>query len=308
LFYQMRCAGHGHNGNMMLLPWSHLTPEGFTLRGWHSPPSGKPLLHFLHGNGFCSRSYEPMLTQLAPQFDLWLSDVQGHGDSDIGERFLGWNRNAELALEALHAQGQAFKGVPHFAVGHSFGAVLSALLLAAHPRAFQKAVLLDPVFMSPAMIMGLSVAELTGTASLTPLARQAARRRHHWESRDAAFAALHGRGTYKGWTDEALRAFITHALRDAPQGGVELKCPPSREADIFATAPERLWGSLARVRVPTLVLRATHTYPFVKEGVARLQLLNSGIDVEQVDGGHCFMQEHPLAAADHVRAFLLGGD
>ena len=36
---------------MQLLPWSHDTSAGFTLRGWHTPPSGKPLLHFLHGNG-----------------------------------------------------------------------------------------------------------------------------------------------------------------------------------------------------------------------------------------------------------------
>ncbi|TKA89090.1 alpha/beta fold hydrolase, partial [Halopseudomonas bauzanensis] len=57
---------------MTLLPWSHSCSAGFTLRGWHSPPSGKPLLHFIHGNGFCCRTYEPMLALLAEHFDLWL--------------------------------------------------------------------------------------------------------------------------------------------------------------------------------------------------------------------------------------------
>ena len=33
---------------MQLLPWSYPCPEGFTLRGLRSAPSGKPLLHFLH--------------------------------------------------------------------------------------------------------------------------------------------------------------------------------------------------------------------------------------------------------------------
>lgn len=289
---------------MKLTPWTHPTREGFTLRGWHTPASGKPLLHFLHGNGFCGRTYEPMLALLAPHFDLWLSDAQGHGDSDVGERFVGWNRCAELALEALHTQGGAFQGVPHFAVGHSFGGVLSALMLASHPRAFQGAVLLDPVLFSPAMIMGMAVAEMTGTAGMTPLARQARKRRHHWDSREAAFAALHGRGTYKGWTDEALHAFTTHALREHPRGGVELKCPPSREAEVFSSAPERLWGSVGRVRAPTLVLHATHTFAFVKEGVSRLALVNPGIEAQEVEGGHCFMQERPALAAEAVRAFL----
>ena len=84
---------------MELLPWAHQTSAGFSLRGWHSPPSGKPLLHFLHGNGFSTRSYEPLLELLAHDFDLWLCDLQGHGQSDHGDKFVGWNRNAELALE-----------------------------------------------------------------------------------------------------------------------------------------------------------------------------------------------------------------
>ena len=90
---------------MQLISWSHdCRGEHLTLRGWHTPPSGKPLLHFLHGNGFCGRTYEPMLEHLATHFDLWLCDAQGHGDSDCGKRFLGWDRNAELALQAWIAR------------------------------------------------------------------------------------------------------------------------------------------------------------------------------------------------------------
>lgn len=290
---------------MTLHPWAHPCSEGFTLRGWHTTPRGKPLIHFLHGNGFCGRTYEPLLKHLAPDFDLWLSDIQGHGDSDVGPRYMGWNRNAELAMEAFKAQAGDFKGVPHFAMGHSLGGVLSALLLAGHPRAFHKAVLLDPVLMSPAMLMGLSLADLTGTASLTPLARQAIKRRRHWASRDDAYAALHERGTYKGWVPEALRAFVDHALRDAPEGGVELKCPPSREAEVFSSGPERLWGSLGRVRVPTLALYGDHTMPFVREGLKRWELVNDTVTLQKVPGGHCFMQQHPADTAERVRTWLL---
>ena len=74
---------------MDLVAWAHRGSAGFTLRGWHSRPSGKPVLHFLHGNGFCTRTYEPMLGLLAEQFDLWLCDLQGHGQSDHGGRFVG---------------------------------------------------------------------------------------------------------------------------------------------------------------------------------------------------------------------------
>ena len=64
---------------MQLIPWSHQCDEGFTLRGWRTEASGRPLLHFLHGNGFCSLAYQPMLARLAGHFDLRLSDAHGHG-------------------------------------------------------------------------------------------------------------------------------------------------------------------------------------------------------------------------------------
>lgn len=293
---------------MQLIQWTHTCREGFALRGWHTPPSGKPLLHFLHGNGFCGRTYEPMLRHLAQDFDLWLCDLQGHGDSDHGGPFLGWNRNAELAMEAFHLQGKAFAKVPHYALGHSFGGVLTGLILGQHPRQFKRAVLLDPVLFSPAMILGTALATLTNTARLSPLARGARSRRHHWPSREDAFEQLRHRGVYKTWTAEALQAFVHHALRSADDGGVELKCRPSREAEVFSSAPERLWGTLGQISTPTLVLHGDDTFPFVLEGTARLTHANRQVQKIQVSGSHCFMQEHPADAAHRVRDFLLSID
>ena len=291
---------------MQLTPWTYTGREGFTLRGWHTVPTGKPVIHFLHGNGFCGRTYEPMLEYLARDFDLWLCDIQGHGDSDHGGRFVGWNRNAELAIEAFKSQRQAlFPNVPHFAVGHSFGGVLTGLAMGEHGRIFQRAVLLDPVLFSPAMMVGAALAIMTGTARLSPLARSARARRNHWASREEAFEQLRHRGVYKTWTSDALHAFVRHGMKSAPDGGVELKCQPSREADIFGSAPERLWTLLGRITTPTLVMYANRTFPFVPEGAARLQRVNPHVQTQEVTGSHCFMQEQPASTAAQVKAFLL---
>jgi len=123
-----------------LQPWAVKTDQAFTLRGWHTPPTGKPVIHFIHGNSFCGRVYEPMLAHLAVDFDLWLSDVQGHGDSDLGGRFKGWNVSAELAVKAFQAhRNKLFGQAPVMAVGHSFGGVLSCLAMAEHPKLFTRA-------------------------------------------------------------------------------------------------------------------------------------------------------------------------
>lgn len=289
---------------MQLQPWSHSTSAGFTLRGWHSPPSGKPLLHMLHGNGFCGRTYEPLLALLAEHFDLWLCDIQGHGDSDHGGRFLGWNRNAELAVEAFEAGRGLFGEVPRYACGHSFGGVLTGLILAREPELFRRAVLLDPVIFTPAMVGVMAFSEALGLHRRRTMAKKALGRRASWASREAAFKGLHNRGIYRGWTDAALQAFVEHALRQLPDGSVELKCRPSREAEIFSSYPRRLWSSLGRVAPPTQVLYGEHSYPFVARSVARWCAINPQVSARVLPGGHCFMQEDPQACAERVLDFL----
>ena len=289
---------------MQLLPWSYSCSAGFTLRGWHSPPSGKPLLHFLHGNGYCGRVYTPMLALLAADFDLWLCDVQGHGDSDHGGRFHGWNRSAELAVEAFAALCAPFGEVPRYALGHSFGGVLTSLILARHPELFRRAVLLDPVLFSPAMIGVMALSDVVGLAQRNTLASKARKRRRQWPDRPAAHAALLGRGMFRGWDEAAFAAYIEHALKEVEQG-VELKCRPSREAEIFGSYPRRLWPSLAKVTTPTEVIHGVRSYPFVARSVARWCAGNPHVRAQVVPGGHCFMQERPSDSATRVADFLL---
>ncbi|MBF8733515.1 alpha/beta hydrolase [Pseudomonas guariconensis] len=288
---------------MQLIPWSHESSEGFTLRGWRSPASGRPLLHFLHGNGFCCLAYQPLLMHLSEHFDLWLSDVQGHGDSDHGGVFRGWNRSAALAVEAFDAGRGEYGDVPRFAVGHSFGGVLTGLILATEPHLFERAVLLDPVLFSRRMIGVMGAAALVGLHRRHALARKAATRRSHWPDRGAALASLKGRGIFKGWTDASLHAYVEHAIGECGEG-VVLKCRPSREVEIFSSFPERMWTHLARIQTPTRILYGEHTYPFVPHSVQRLAALNRQVSVQQVPGGHCFMQEDPAAAAEQVVSFL----
>ncbi|MDX9687292.1 alpha/beta fold hydrolase [Halopseudomonas formosensis] len=289
---------------MTLLPWSHESSAGFTLRGWHTPPSGKPLLHFIHGNGFCTRTYEPMLEKLAGHFDLWLCDMQGHGDSDHGGAFRGWNQNAELAVEAFVAGCPRFGNVPRYACGHSFGGVLTSLFVSAHPQLFERAVLLDPVLFPRRLIL---LRNLLGPLLRNPMADAARRRRTHWQDAEEAYARLNGRGIFRGWEEEAMRAHVLHALREEPGQGVTLKCLPEREAEIFESSPHGLWRALSRIAIPVRLIHGDQTYPFVRQSALQLAGRNPMVTVESLPGGHCFMQEKSALAAERVRAFLLEG-
>ncbi len=288
---------------MNLQQWSYTTSAQLTLRGWHSQPSGKPVLHFMHGNGFCGRVYTPLLELLSADYDLWLCDIQGHGDSDAGERFLGWNRNGELAVEAFQAQRGIFGDVPVYAVAHSLGGVISSLIMAQHPQLFRAAVLLDPVIYTPGLQLLMKSAERFGL-TINQVAKRTLTRRAHWPDRQAAYAALTGRGTFKGWTKEALTAFVDYALRPADDGGVQLKCSPQLESRIFSSAPNGLWSALGKVQTPVLFMYGAESFPFVLKSAALWAQRNAQVQIEQVAGGHCFMQEYPAATAQRVQHYL----
>lgn len=288
---------------MDLIPWQYRTPAGFMLQGMRSEPSGRPLLHMLHGNGFCSQMYAPMLTPLLEHVDLFLSDAQGHGLSEHGGRFVGWNQSAEFARLALAAHQQNYGAVPVYGVGHSFGGVLTSLLHSEPHSPFDAALLLDPVLFTPIMLHSMQLLEWTGLYRHNPLARRAVKRRRHFSDAATAWQYFHQRGMFKHWHPDALRAYIDHALIDTTEG-LTLRCLPEREAEIFASFPRRLWSSLVQTNKPIQLVYGSDSYPFVAKSAALFQQKCPQLQVIQVDGGHCFMQEDPQHSAGLVLQWL----
>ncbi|KKO46046.1 alpha/beta hydrolase [Arsukibacterium ikkense] len=288
---------------MDLIPWHYPTHYGFTLRGYHSQPSGKPVLHLLHGNGFCSRTYLPLLQQLQAHFDFFLSDAQGHGDSDHGGPFLGWNASAELAKQALQAHRQLFAGQPIIGVGHSFGGVLTALMHCNANSPFGQVILLDPVLFTPSMLTVMRSLNGVGLYRKNPMAKAALRRRQHWPDKSAAINYLTNRGMFKNWQPEALAAYIEHALAPS-EHGLSLKCKPEREAEIFSSYPDKLWQQLSLPCPPILVIYGANSYPFVSKAVKKWQSRNLAVQSMTTAGGHCFMQENPAHTAQLILQYL----
>ena len=288
-----------------LVPWSQKV-SGLTIRGWATPPSGKPLIHFLHGNGLCGLTYWPMLSRLRDDFDLVMTDIQGHGDSDAGERFLGWNRNADVCERLLrHRLQDHDRDQPVYGMGHSLGAVLTTLLSVREPALFDRLLLLDPVYFPRGILLSMVGLSLFNTVpAVVPMARSARRRRASWPSRAAARDHLSHRGVYKDWEEQALRAFVDWGMTEK-DGEVHLKCPPDIEARFFGSYPKGLWRAIKQVNVTTDAIIGENTYPFVLRTVPTLPQANPAFRVTRTPGGHCFMLERSAATAELVRTTLL---
>ncbi len=291
----------------VLIPWSSETENGLVLRGYHTEFSGKPLIHFLHGNGLNGLCYWPFLSQFIAEYDLILTDIQGHGDSDAGEVFLGWDCNAEMVAQVLHRQfNEALSKAPIIiGMGHSLGGVLTTLISAKNADLFHRLVLLDPVYFSRLMLNMMRLFQWLGLLEyLSPLAKAAKRRRTHWPDLIRAHQYFQGRGIFKLWHPKALDSYVAHGLFSQSEAGITLKCPSWIEAKIFSTFPSKLWHSIHNIKIPTDLLMGKSGYPFASKSARKADQINQFIHVEWVEGGHCFMQEKPLETSDFIQSIL----
>ncbi|MHA7834023.1 MAG: alpha/beta fold hydrolase [Algiphilus sp.] len=257
---------------------------------------GCPTLHWLSGNGFCGGVYWPMLARLDARFGLITHDLAGHGESDRVRQFDGVARNVHRIRSALTERKPT---APLVAMGHSFGAALSLRMVAQMPEAFSALILLDPIILPRRYWLG---SKLAAALRRNPMAQAARRRREAWPDAVGARDALEGRGIYKGWTDEALDAFIGHATFEEGDRR-RLCCDPELEAQIFEN-PLYLWRDIPRLQVPTLLLYGEGSYFFMAPSAQRCAAMQPRLRAEGLPGGHCFMQEDPDTTAARINDWL----
>lgn len=284
--------------------WQYNVSKGFKARGYYTPPTGKPVLHFVHGNGFCGLVYEKMLSSLQPHFDLFISDAQGHGESDEGDLFVDWDQSAQGFVEVWEHFSGMWVGVPRYALGHSFGAVNSLLMMHKRAGLFDRAVLLDPVIGKPLWSSAANVMQRIGVSKFLPMVRQASVRTTRWDNKDVLWEYFHQRGIFKGWDDDCLQSYLNHALRKKKDGSFELKCPPQIEAAVFASYSRNVWNAIRVVDAPVDLVYGSKTYAFIHDAIGVIQNNGKNMTCHEVAGGHCFMQEKPERSAELVLKLL----
>jgi len=253
------------------------------------PGSGPPaLLH--HANGFCGALWAPVAEQLARRFRVFAVDARGHGDSSTPEDddAYAWAKLAgDLGSVAEWVRRESRADSIALGVGHSFGGTLTMAAAAATDGLYDRALLVDPVILprrgSPAY---------QAMRGNNPMADRARKRRHHWESRDAARAFFEDKPLFAGWTPRAVGLYVDEALREV-ETGVELKCPGRVEAAIFAGGHAFDQYAVAeKARLPVRILRATEGNFPVEAYRDLVQVLPSG-ELGEIEGGHLVVMERP---------------
>lgn len=258
--------------------------------------TGRPVL-LAHPTGFHGIVWAPVARRLvAAGCRVWSFDFRGHGDSDAPDSDYSWSGFADDAVAVAHHLGVS--GDPALvACGHSKGAAALLLGEAAHPGVFARIWCYEPIFFPT-------------DAVLPPdddfvLARTARRRRNEWRTKDEAFASYASKPPLSVMTDESLRAYVDHGLRDRGDGVYELKCRPDVEARVYAMGPANgVFRVAGDIRAPTLVVcgeTSTDISPGL--GTKLVARLPHG-RLEVLPGaGHFGPQQDPDAVAASILAF-----
>jgi len=187
-------------------------------------------LLLVHANGFNGYAYKTLLQPLGVH--AIALDLRGHGMSElpVPEGTLrSWSVFRDDVTEFI----ERYIDRPVVVAGHSFGAV-SAIL--AMPQIKQKVsgyVGFDPVL--PPWLFR-QIPKLPGGPQYMQkrikIARNAGRRKFVFDSLETAFKRYKDRGAFRGFTDEALRNYLTGGLVQH-EDGVQLACHPLWEQKIF---------------------------------------------------------------------------
>lgn len=295
---------------------------------------GAPIA-LLHANGFPPGAYGALGRALAPWGELRGLRQRPLWPGEPSDGFVDW---WPLAADALAWLDQISPAAPVRAIGHSLGAVAFFYAALTAPERFQSLVLIEPVFLPPALLARLAAAGPTAATHL-PLVQGALQRRDHWPDRAAAFAHLRPKPVFGRFGDAALWDYVaagtvpvgsdtvgsytvgsdtvaTSAVgsaeagpdRGGPVAGVTLACPRHWEARIYACPPLDVWDLLGGLTVPTLGLRGAETDTLTPEAWALWRELQPRASFRELAGlGHLLPLEDGAAVGAAIGAWWQAG-
>lgn len=185
---------------------------------------GPPIV-ILHATGFLGCVYGPIALALRSIGHIYSYDQRGHGDSSRpADGDYSWASTvADLKAFIVAIKLEGARGL-----GHSAGATAIGSLAGAEPDLISRAVLVEPVVFDD---------EVPESAQ-DSLYERTRKRKRWFESAEAMFRNLERKPPFNTWRRDILHDYCVFGTRPAPQGGVELKCPPEIEAEFYSRARE----------------------------------------------------------------------
>jgi pimeloyl-ACP methyl ester carboxylesterase len=257
-------------------------------------------LHFAHANAYPPGCYRQLLGSLAINYRVTAIHFRPLWSESPPEEMSSWGTLAEDLVRFFNQEGM--RGV--IGVGHSLGGVATAKAALIQPDLFRALILIEPVFLSPAVMQKLAAISSNGDLLALPLVKTALKRRDQWDSRQEAFAHFRQKSVFDRLTDEALWDYVKYGLTN-DNGSLHLTYRPAWEAHIYALQVNDMWDSIPKISQPTLALRGSETNTLLPDAWELWQQKQPEAVFTEVEGaGHLLPLERPAVVARAIDSFV----
>jgi esterase len=247
---------------------------------------------FLHGGGLTAHTWDLVCASLSDRYHCLAVDLRGHGDSEWpanGDYGLDANANDILQLIAAECTnrpvlvGMSLGGLTAFKVAAALGSELAGLVIVdVGPE-------MRPEGMREIIAFTSADRELPSIEDFVARAMTFNPRRQ----------------------PELLRRSLQHNLRLLPSGGWTWKWDPRRMQNTGTEAQAQehamLWEDIARISVPTLVVRGANSPVLSADDARKLtEAFHSATGAEVPDAGHTVQGDNPKGFLKVIIPFLDG--
>jgi len=249
---------------------------------------GAPPAVLLHGLSSHAHVWEPLAALLRPRYHVLALDQRGHGDSQWTPPY-----TTESYVADLEAFVDALGLGPMLLIGHSMGARNAWVYAARHPQRVERLVIVD---IGPeVMPAGVERMRLSTAAP------------DEFDRPEDALQMM--RLANPRPSDELLRLRVYNNLRQLPSGRWTWKYDKAlrdfQRAAAAGLPTAEMWGLLAQIRRPTLIIRGAESDILAADVAERMAQAIPQATLTTIEGaGHTVPADQPAAFEEAIRRFL----
>lgn len=255
--------------------------------------SSEVCIHFAHANGFPAKSYQTMFNYLPAHWQQLSVDKFGHNARWPVNK--NWSNQVDELIENVRLQ-RPEGGV--YAVGHSFGAVVSYMAVCRAPELFKGLIMFDPPLVTGPFRHLVRLAKKTPLIDKLTPAGLSKNRCTHWPTDTDLTAYFSAKGLFRQMDRRCIADYV-RAVAKPTDSGWSLAFEASVETAIFRNVPHnlaRFAGTLSRPAILVTGTQTTVCTPLMRNRFIK----QNQLEHTQLTGGHMFPLEHPRETAAFI--------
>lgn len=245
----------------------------------------KPVINFVHANGFPAGSYCTFLAGFSPDYTTIAHEQFGHNHN-----YPVHNNYQHLVTELVDFLKKQEDKV--ICIGHSFGGVVSFIAACQHPELFRGLVMLDPPVFSGSLSFLLNIAKKTPFIDKLSPAGKAKTRQRHWPLETDLVNNFARKTLFKNFDPRCLQDYVNSGVVKNNKR-LELTFSPEVEADIFRHLPCNLSKFKNKLTVPAALIYGEKSDVLPVRYFENFVKLNPITLTKMPNGGHMFPLEQP---------------